>query len=151
MKTAIAAFEEEISENSDSQNSMGREGLTEEQNRRREFYLCFQRNEKTSDHSIILANVGLACLAIRRFLQVNLFSPSKLSPISCKLQGDLDNPSTLTAAEKEFGDNLTIPCRGWQSLSKPFEFAIAVGPLILFRTRKLSAGSIARSKLTTVS
>ena len=43
--------------------------LTEEQRKGRELYLFSERNERNSLASQIYANLGLACLGIRRLLQ----------------------------------------------------------------------------------
>lgn len=46
-------------------------GLSQEKLTNRDLYLCYQRNEAKSDVSVVYANVGLACLAMRRLLQVS--------------------------------------------------------------------------------
>jgi hypothetical protein len=48
--------------------------LTDEQKKRRELFLYTQHYERKSDASLIYANIGLACLAIRRFLKAIIFS-----------------------------------------------------------------------------
>ena len=42
--------------------------LSDDQLKSREIYMFSERNERTSMLSQIYANIGLACLAIRRFL-----------------------------------------------------------------------------------
>ena len=49
-------------------------GLLEEKTRNRELYIYYQRNKKKSDVSLIYANVGLTCLAMRWILQVSILS-----------------------------------------------------------------------------
>jgi hypothetical protein len=63
----------------------------------------------------------------------------------------LDNPRNIQEAENEFGTNLFNPPNGWSSLSKPLEFAIAAGPIVLFKAKKLSAVHISRTTLSRVS
>ena len=47
--------------------------MSDEQLKRRALYLCVQKNEKQSDSSLLYANIGLACLGIRRILKVSGF------------------------------------------------------------------------------
>jgi hypothetical protein len=63
----------------------------------------------------------------------------------------LENPADLNQAKIEFGSDITDVCNGWASLSKPLDFAIAAGPLVLFQTRKLSAATTSKCKIATVS
>ena len=76
MNAAVITFQHSTSESSNEEKALE---LTGEQRRRREFYFCFQRHERLGDSHVILANVGLACLAIRRFLQASVFSPQSYS------------------------------------------------------------------------
>ena len=70
---AVNAFEVQESERLDREKVVDVD-LTVGQAKSRELYFCYQNYEKKSDSSTILANVGLACLGIRRLLQVNAFS-----------------------------------------------------------------------------
>lgn len=76
MNEAFITFQHSTSESSIGEKALE---LTGEQRRRREFYSCFQRHDKLGDSHVILANVGLACLAIRRFLQASVLSPQSYS------------------------------------------------------------------------
>jgi hypothetical protein len=73
IKKAIAAFKDGDAKRFDGEKVSETVTLTEEQSKRRELYFCYQRNELRSDSLTILANVGLACLAIRRLLKARLF------------------------------------------------------------------------------
>jgi hypothetical protein len=59
--------------NSDTENINPRT-LTEDQRIGRELYMFVQRHERKTLAYQIYANVGLACLGIRRLLQVHCFS-----------------------------------------------------------------------------
>jgi hypothetical protein len=74
VKVASNAVQKKGLEDSDVKKYVDGMKLTEEQRRSREILFCIQRHDRTSDFATIVVNVGLGCLAIRRFLQVRLFS-----------------------------------------------------------------------------
>lgn len=67
------------------------------------------------------------------------------------LQGRLDHPKSSREVDEEFGEGLTEPADGWNSMLRTLELAIAAGPLVLFKRRKLSTVRISRIKLAKVS
>ena len=62
----------------------------------------------------------------------------------------MNNPRNAEEAEIEFGtiEDASIT---WSELSKPLELAIAAGPAVLFKQKKLSQIHISRTRLFLVS